>query len=136
MATSTAIYLGELRVQSVHERSGVQIVTDAPTDNHGKGESFSPTDLACTSLAACMLTILGIWAQEEGLALKGTTAGITKHMLENPRRIGAIDITMFLPKELSMDERQLAIFKRKAEACPVAKSLHPDIKVNLIITRA
>ena len=96
MATSTAIYLGDLRVQSVHERSGVQIVTDAPIDNHGKGESFSPTDLACTSLAACMLTILGIWAQEEGLALKGTTAGITKHMLENPRRIGAIDTTAFL----------------------------------------
>ncbi len=136
MATSSAVYLGELRVQSVHERSGVQIISDAPLDNRGKGQSFSPTDLTCTSLACCMLTIMGIWAMDEGIALAGTSAKIQKHMLEEPRRIGAIDIEMTLPQGLELDDKQMTVMRRKAEACPVAKSIHPDIKVNLTIRKA
>ncbi len=136
MTTASSTYLGSLRVESIHHKSEMKVITDAPIDNHGKGEAFSPTDLTCTSLASCMLTIIGIWAEEENLPLNGTQVAVTKHMLDHPRRIGAIDLLMTLPQNHNLDEKQQTILRRKAETCPVAKSLHPDIEIRLEIKHA
>lgn len=131
MSTASSTYLGQLRVKSEHTRSGVHITTDAPLDNRGRGESFSPTDLTCVSLVSCMLTIVGIWAMDEELHLEGMQAIVTKHMADNPRRIASIDVVLKLPNAHGLDNKQLTILRRKAETCPVAKSLHPDIALNL-----
>lgn len=131
MATSTGIYQGELRTAARHERSGNSIVTDAPLDNNGKGEAFSPTDLVCAALGSCMATLMGIWAQREGLDLQGLRWEVTKHMSsEAPRRIVAIDVQMHWDGAASASPQQLQTLKKVAVTCPVAKSLHPEIQQN------
>ncbi|RZM28253.1 MAG: OsmC family peroxiredoxin [Pedobacter sp.] len=127
MATSKITYNGGLRTTSVHERSGNQIITDAPVDNKGKGEAFSPTDLLATSLGNCMLTIIGIAAGEHDFNIDGTTCEITKIMAsEGPRRVTEIVVNFSFPKENYSDKTKL-IIERSARTCPVALSLHPDI---------
>ncbi|WP_285010644.1 OsmC family protein [Pedobacter faecalis] len=127
MATSKITYNGGLRTTSVHERSGNTITTDAPVDNKGKGEAFSPTDLLATSLGNCMLTIVGIAANEHGFDIDGTTCEITKIMAEGPRRVSEIIVEFQFPDN-NYSDKVKAIIERSAHTCPVAYSLHPDIK--------
>lgn len=126
MITSKVIYKGELRTESTHLQSGSVIVTDAPKDNHGKGEAFSPTDMVANSLATCMFSIMGIKAKGINLNIDGSTANVTKIMQAEPRKISEIII------ELNMqgvgDEKSRTILERAAMTCPVFLSLHPDIK--------
>lgn len=128
MATANTIYTGELRTSSTHVKSGNEVVTDAPTDNHGKGEAFSPTDLAATSLGACMLTMMGIWAKSQSIDLANTKIEATKVMAANPRRISEIHVNFTFPESLILTDEQNAKLKDVALNCPVAKSLHPDLK--------
>jgi putative redox protein len=127
MATSSLIYTGELRTVATHLQSGVEIITDAPTDNQGKGEAFSPTDLLATSLGCCMLTIMGINARNNGMNIDGTKVEITKIMASNPRRVSEIGVVLTLPNK-SYSEKERKMLEIAALNCPVAKSLHPDIK--------
>ncbi len=127
MATSKITYNGGLRTTSIHERSGKEIITDAPVDNKGKGEAFSPTDLLATSLGNCMLTIVGIAANEHGFSIDGTTCEITKIMAENPRRVAEIVVNLQFPANNYADKDK-KIIERSANTCPVMYSLHPDIK--------
>lgn len=127
MATSKITYNGGLRTTSVHERSGNEIITDAPIDNKGKGEAFSPTDLLATSLGNCMLTIVGIAANEHGFSIDDTTCEITKIMAENPRRVAEIVVNFQFPAN-GYSEKDIKIIERSANTCPVMYSLHPDIK--------
>jgi uncharacterized OsmC-like protein len=123
----TAKYLGDLRVECVHQPSGTTIVTDAPVDNRGKGEAFSPTDLCATSLAACVMTIMGIYAREHGLDLAGTRIEIQKRMSAEPRRIGEIDVVFHMPpREFSAKEK--TILERMARTCPVHLTLSEEVK--------
>lgn len=126
MATSKITYNGGLRTTSIHERSGNEIITDAPVDNKGQGQAFSPTDLLATSLGNCMLTIIGIAAAEHGFDIDGTTAEITKVMAENPRRVSEVLVNFQFPAN-TYTEKEKAIIERSARTCPVAQSLHPDI---------
>ncbi|PST84197.1 osmotically inducible protein OsmC [Pedobacter yulinensis] len=126
MATSKITYNGGLRTTSVHLKSGSEILTDAPVDNKGKGEAFSPTDLLATSLGNCMLTIAGIAAAEHGFSIDGTTAEVTKVMGEQPRRVVEIIVDFQFPDQQYSD-KQKAIIEHSARTCPVAHSLHPDI---------
>jgi uncharacterized OsmC-like protein len=132
MATSHTTYLGELRTENEHIRSGVKIITDAPVDNQGKGEAFSPTDLVATALADCMITIMGIKAREKGLDLTGTILETTKIMSSEPRRIGEIIIEITFPKN-GFSEKDKAIFAAITKSCPVALSLHPEVKQTIIL---
>ena len=127
MATSSTSYQGGLRTQSTHIKSGNQIITDAPTDNHGKGDAFSPTDLVATALTSCMMTIMGIVASREGIDLKGLEAETTKHMGVNPRRITKIEVSMSLDVE-GLSDKQVGILKKAALTCPVAMSLDKEIE--------
>ena len=128
MITSTVTYLGELRTEAVHVKSGTTILTDAPTDNHGKGEAFSPTDLVATALASCMISIMGIVSMKEGITpADGAKAEITKVMYADPRRIGEIHVTVTMPK-LNYSDKEKKMYEHAAFTCPVAKSLHPDIQ--------
>jgi len=127
MKTSEITYTGDLRTTSIHLKSGKEIITDAPTDNQGKGEAFSPTDLLATSLGNCMLTIVGIAARNHGFNIDGTKAEITKVMAENPRRVSEIHVELHFPAN-GYTEKEKAIIERSAKTCPVAYSLHPDIK--------
>lgn len=124
---STVEYLGELRTSAIHLRSGNSLLTDAPVDNEGKGEAFSPTDLVATALASCMLTVMGIYAQARGIKLEGTRVGVEKIMASNPRRITRIAIRMTLPGGAiaASDRKNL---ERTALTCPVLESLHPDLE--------
>lgn len=133
MTTSTIEYVGSLRVEGKHTKSNVGIFSDAPTDNKGKGEGFSPTDYCATSLAMCMLTIAGIYADENFFSIEGTSASVIKVMDSAPRRISEINvkITFRIPKDL--DGKLKRVIKSKALNCPVAKSLHPSIKQNVEI---
>jgi uncharacterized OsmC-like protein len=126
MATSKITYLGDLRTKSVHLQSGTEIITDAPTDNNGKGEAFSPTDMVANSLATCMLTVMGIKARDMEVDFSGSTAEVTKVMAAEPRRISEIHITFQM--NLEADEKTKTILERTAMTCPVFYSLHPDIK--------
>lgn len=126
MATSKITYSGDLRTTSIHERSGNEIITDAPLDNKGKGEAFSPSDLLATSLGNCMLTIIGIAAREHGFNVDGTTCEITKVMAENPRRVAEIKVDFQFPANEYTDKVK-TIIERSAHTCPVAYSIHPDI---------
>ena len=130
MATSRITYNGGLRTSSVHLKSGIEIITDAPVDNQGKGEAFSPTDLLATSLGNCMLTIVGIAANTHGFSIDGATAEITKVMGENPRRVIEIDVNLQFPSN-NYSDKVKEIIERSAKTCPVAFSLHPDIKQSL-----
>jgi len=126
--TSQIIYKGNLRTQATHLQSGTAIETDAPTDNQGKGERFSPSDLVATALGNCMLTIMGIKARDMNIDLSGTTIDITKTMVTEPRRIGGIKAVFHFPEKLVIDEKQKTILERAALTCPVFESLHPDMK--------
>ncbi|WP_313807271.1 OsmC family protein [Flavobacterium sp.] len=126
MATSKVTYLGDLRTSSVHLQSGNTIITDAPTDNQGKGEAFSPTDSVANALATCMLTIMGIKARDLEVDFSGSTAEVTKIMGTEPRRI--VEIQVNFDMTISADEKTKTILERAALTCPVFYSLHPDIK--------
>jgi len=128
METSLVKYIGGLRTEAVHRASNNTIITDAPTDNHGKGEAFSPTDLMATSLANCMLTVMGIKAQNDNMpSIDGTTALVTKVMYSEPRRVGEIHVKITFPKN-NFTEKEKKIYENTCYTCPVAKSLHPDLK--------
>ena len=127
MATVTAKYLGDLRVECTHVASGTRIVSDAPVDNHGKGEAFSPTDLCVTSLGACAMTIIGIYGQTHGVDVTGTEIEIVKTMNADPRRIGKIEITFNMPDREYSDKQKIMI-ERCVHTCPVHLSLHPDVE--------
>lgn len=126
MATVETIYMGGLRTEATHVQSGTKIVTDAPTDNHGKGESFSPTDLVSAALGSCMMTLMGIAADTHGINVDGTRLSITKVMAADPRRIGEIVIDVHFPSAYEPKQRKL--LENAAATCPVAKTLHPDCK--------
>jgi len=131
MNTATARYAGQLRTEATHVASGKIIQTDAPIDNHGRGEAFSPTDLVSTALGSCMMTIMGIVAERHQWNLVDSTFSIVKHMsTEPPRRIAQIDVTFNLPASLSTSDRTL--LERSAHTCPVTLSLHPDVKQNVV----
>jgi uncharacterized OsmC-like protein len=124
--TSKVTYLGNLRTESVHLKSNTSFLTDAPVDNNGKGESFSPTDTVATGLASCMITVMGIKANEMGVDMTGTIAHVTKTMASEPRRISKIEIVIELPFEA--DAKTRTILERTGTTCPVHFSLHPDIE--------
>lgn len=125
--TATITYNGALRCTTTHLQSGTSIETDAPTDNKGKGERFSPTDLTATSLGLCLITTIGIKAQDMGIEFAGTELQVTKHMSkEPPRRIVQIDVAVFF-KTAGLSEKDKQIVENTGRSCPVARSLHPDI---------
>ena len=126
MDTSTVTYLGKLRMEAVHVRSGKQVITDAPVDNHGRGEAFSPTDLLSTSLACCMMTLMGIAAETKDIPLQGLKAVVVKHMAASPRRVERIGITFELDGK-RLDDRQRRILEHAARTCPVAMSLSAEL---------
>jgi len=127
MTTIKTQYSGSLRTQAVHLKSGNTIITDAPPDNNGRGEAFSPSDLVCSALSSCMMTIMGILAQREGVELAGLTSDIVKIMDDNPRKIKEIQITFYHPN-LAATDVQKEKLKRAALTCPVALSLSDSIK--------
>lgn len=129
--TAKVIYKESLRTDCEHIKSGTKIETDAPTDNNGKGERFSPTDLVATALASCMLTLMGIAVQERDINIDGTTCDVEKVMVSNPRRIGAINIKMTLPVDKSYSDKERAILEKAALTCPVFLTLHPDVEKNI-----
>ncbi len=126
MANFELTYTGDLRCKAVHLKSGMEIITDAPTDNMGKGEAFSPTDLTATSLGVCMLTTIGISAEKNNYRIEGARAEVTKIMAATPRRISEIVVDLYLPAN-SYTEEQKKMIENAALHCPVAKSLHPDL---------
>jgi putative redox protein len=126
MATIETVYLGGLRTEATHVQSGTKIITDAPVDNQGKGEAFSPTDLLSASLASCMLTIMGIKARAHNIDIDNTTCSITKIMAADPRRVAEIIISFKFPKQYT--EQEQAMLERAALTCPVYYSVHEDMK--------
>jgi uncharacterized OsmC-like protein len=130
--TSTILYQGQLRTSATHLQSNTGIETDAPTDNQGKGERFSPTDLVATALGSCMLTIMGIKARDMGIQLEGTRIEVQKHMKADPRRIGGIDLHFHFPEGLGLSDKDKTILQNAALTCPVAKSLHPELEQNVV----
>ncbi len=133
MSTARVEYLGELRTKCTHIQSGTEIFTDAPVDNNGKGEAFSPTDLVATSYASCMMTIIGIYCSQHGLSFSHAQAEVTKVMTDAPRRIGEIVIELDLSGNNWTEQEQEKVL-RAAKACPVAKSVHEDITIVFDIT--
>jgi uncharacterized OsmC-like protein len=129
--TAKIVYQGDLRTIATHLASQTILETDAPTDNQGKGERFSPTDLLATSLGCCMVTIMGIKAREMMLDIKETNIEITKVMAAEPRRVSAIKLIFTFPSSLHLNGKQKQILENAARHCPVAKSIHPDIIIDL-----
>ncbi len=130
--TATVEYIGDLRTTCTHLRSGSLIETDAPVDNNGKGERFSPTDLLATSLGTCMVTVMGIKAGQSGIALNGLKVDVNKIMGTDPRRVTGIDLAVHIPDNLQNLERKwIDTLKHTANTCPVFQSIHPDIKVEI-----
>jgi uncharacterized OsmC-like protein len=127
MATVKTTYLGELRTENIHLQSGSKIITDAPLDNRGKGESFSPTDLLATSLGNCIMTIMGMRAMDNGIDLIGTEIEITKIMASAPRRVGEVILEFNFPKK-NYTEEEKRLIESVAATCPVPLSVHPDLK--------
>lgn len=129
MATIQTHYIDELRTEAEHIYSGTRILTDAPLDNQGKAESFSPTDLLAASLGSCMITVVGIAARTQGFEerLRGTRIDITKIMKSEPRRVGEIVVEIFFPEGSNFNDKEQKIIENTARNCPVAKSLHPDL---------
>lgn len=127
--TTKVNYLGNLRTESTHVKSGTTILSDAPVDNKGKGETFSPTDLMSNALAQCTLTIMGIKANENGWNIDGSHAELVKVMAANPRRVSEIQIKFMMKG--SFDQKTKTILENAGKACPVSKSLHPDLVQNL-----
>jgi putative redox protein len=132
METIRTRYIGNLRTSALHVQSSETIITDAPADNQGRGEAFSPTDLLAASLASCMLTIMGIAAREHKFSIDGTEVKITKIMASGPRRVSEIIIDLVFPPN-DYSEKQKKIIKLAADTCPVALSLHPDLKQTVIM---
>lgn len=130
--TARVTYQGGLRTEAQHVRSGQEIITDAPLDNKGKGEAFSPTDLLATSLSVCMITIMGISANEHGFNIDGTTAKVWKIMESNPRRVGEIRIELNFPKN-NYSDKEKKFIEKSAYSCPVYLSLHPDLKKSITL---
>jgi len=128
MTKMKTVYLGGLRNEVEHLQSGTKLVTDAPLDNHGKGESFSPTDLFASSLGCCMLTIMGISAESYGFNIDGATIETEKVMGTNPRRIVEIKLDIQFPKGANYTDQQKRLIESAARTCPVANSLNPEIK--------
>jgi uncharacterized OsmC-like protein len=128
--TSKITYLGGLRTSSIHLQSGAEIISDAPTDNHGKGEAFSPTDTVANALGSCMISIMGIKAMQMELDMEGSTVEVTKVMQAEPRKIAKIGIVINMT--LKADEKTRTIFERAAMTCPVFLSLHPDIEKDVV----
>jgi putative redox protein len=133
MDTAHITYLGDLRCEATHVRSGLRVVTDAPPDNQGKGEAFSPSDLTRTSLACCMMTIMGITARERDLVLSGLEARVMKRMASNPRRIAEVEVHMTLDGQ-GLDANARALLERAAHTCPVALSLREDLVQTVTFT--
>jgi uncharacterized OsmC-like protein len=129
--TSQIIYKGQLRTEATHLQSGTVIETDAPTDNKGTGEKFSPTVLLATSLGICMMTFMGIKARDMQVDLSDTKIDIAKIMKSDPRRVGGINVEFHFPESLQLNEKQKAILENAALTCPVAKSIHPDIEMKV-----
>ena len=129
--TSTVTYLGDLRTEAIHLLSGTKIFTDAPPDNQGRGEAFSPTDLCATSLATCMITIMGISARNHGFDIRGTHATINKIMAADPRRIARVEINITMPKN-GFDDVQKKLLETAARTCPVAFSLAEGIEQEIV----
>lgn len=128
--TSKVTYLGDLRTSSIHLQSGSEIISDAPLDNNGKGEAFSPTDTVANALASCMFTVMGIKARDLGVDFSGSTAEVTKIMAVDPRRISEIHVTFAM--NVATDEKNKTILERVAMTCPVFYSLHPEIKKEIV----
>lgn len=126
MSTAKVTYLGNLRTENEHLKSGSTFITDAPTDNNGKGEAFSPTDTVATGLANCMITVMGIKARDMQVNMDGTTALVTKTMAADPRRISKIEVALNFPS--GIDEKARKILENTGRTCPVLYSLHPDIE--------
>lgn len=126
MEEYTLNYLGDLRVSARHERSGTEIITDAPVDHEGKGESFSPTDLLCTALGTCMLSVLGIYAKHNNINIEGLNASVKKIMTVEPRRVGEIIIELNFPPH-NYSEKEKIIFERVVKTCPVILSLKEEV---------
>ena len=136
MATISATYLGDLRVECTHNQSGTKIITDAPVDNHGKGEAFSPTDLCATALGTCAMTIIGIYGKmhdvdglycrNHGVDVTGAKMEITKTMVTEPRRIGRVEVVFIMP-DRPYSQKEKTVIERAAQTCPVHLSLHPDV---------
>ena len=124
--TSKVTYLGDLRTSSIHSQSGTEIISDAPMDNKGKGEAFSPTDTVANALASCMMTVMGIKANEMDVDLRNSTASVTKIMNAEPRRIGAIEIVFEMCG--TSDQKSKTILERTAMTCPVFFSLNAEIE--------
>jgi putative redox protein len=128
MVRIEAVYLGELRCEATHGPSGVRLVTDAPVDNQGRGEAFSPTDLLAAALGTCMVTIMGLYADQHGIPLEGTRVRIEKTMTrERPRRIARLDVALAMPP--GIEEKARIALRICADGCPVRLSLHPDLEV-------
>jgi uncharacterized OsmC-like protein len=127
MATIKTVYLGDLRTENEHLQSGNKIITDAPTDNQGKGEAFSPTDLLATALGNCIMTIMGIKARDNGIDIRGTEIEITKIMASDPRRVAEVIVDFTFPKK-GYTEEEKKLVESVAGISPVPLSLHPDLK--------
>jgi putative redox protein len=131
MVRIDAVYEGELHTTCRHGPSGASLATDAPKDNQGRGESFSPTDLVATALASCMLTVMGIVARRHGWAIEGARASVEKHMVADPRRVGRLVVRIALPPGLPREAR--VALETAARTCPVAESIHPGIELDLAL---
>ncbi len=131
MATSRIVYKGNLRTEAEHLNSESKIITDAPLDNQGKGEAFSPTDLVATALGSCMLTIIGIKARDKNIDIEGMTIDITKIMSSNPRKISEVIVEFNFPNK-NYTEKEMKIIENCAKTCPVALSLDKELKQSLI----
>ena len=127
MVKVTATYQGEKHCELVHGPSSAKISTDAPKDNNGKGEAFSPTDLVAAATGSCILTVMAIMAEKDGVELKGSYTTVEKEMVQNPRRIGKLTIHVFMPK--SIEDKYRIKLENTAKTCPVKKSLHPDMEL-------
>jgi len=130
--TSKVIYEGDLRTVATHLGSGTTIETDAPLDNQGKGERFSPTDLVATALASCMFTLMGIAARTHHINVKGMSCEVEKIMDSNPRKIGGINVTIHFPAGESYTEKEKKILELAALTCPVYLSLHESVRKNVL----
>jgi putative redox protein len=126
MATISTTYIGDLKTEAIHLQSGSKLITDAPTDNHGKGEGFSPTDLLAESLAGCVLTVMALAARSHGINMDNTKCDVSKVMAPNPRRVAEIILDFKFPMEYTDQEKK--ILELAASTCPVSVSLHPDLK--------
>jgi putative redox protein len=130
MVRMKGTYQGDLHTELVHEDSGARVETDAPKDNEGRGERFSPTDLVGAALASCMLTVMGIVARRHGWEMKGATAEVEKEMVAQPlRRIGRLGVRIAMPSGIAREARP--VLERAALTCPVSQSVHPDVRVDV-----